>query len=168
MASWLLCSVGLSQAHVYMCFFFVTPASKLQLPWSWLNRCRHHSRKTANRRIQHRLFVLCSLSWLDEVGRDTRKCIFSFTTWAGRGETLMTDQTIYSMGYCLNAELFNTYFDFKKFTYSSFNQKQWSIFILSDTNSCLWTSIFFNFNVSYPGKTRNNDLTIKHNRIYYK
>ena len=31
-----------------------------------------------------------SLSWLDKVGRDTRKCLFSCTAWAGGGELLTT------------------------------------------------------------------------------
>ena len=46
-----------------------------------------------------------------------------------------TDQTIYNMGYCLNIELSDTFFNVQKITYSSFNQKQWSIFILSDTTA---------------------------------
>ena len=48
-----------------------------------------------------------SLSWLDKVGKDTRKCIFSFAVWAG-GETWVTTQTLFNRDYCWNTELFNT------------------------------------------------------------
>lgn len=47
-----------------------------------------------------------SLSWLDKMCRDTRKCIFSFTLWAGSPET---------------SELFHMYFN-EYIIYSSFKR----------------------------------------------
>ena len=58
-----------------------------------------------------------SLSWLDKVGRDTRKYCFSFTAWAGGGETWVTDQTQISA----RIQSYLTLILIKNITHSSFN-----------------------------------------------
>ena len=53
------------------------------------------------------------LSWLDDVGRDTRTFIFHLTAYMGGGETWVTGQILYNSDYCWNIEPFNTYFNAK-------------------------------------------------------
>ena len=64
-----------------------------------------------------------SLSWLDNVGRDTRKCVLSFTALARRGEGWITDHTSFNSDYRRDVELFNTLFNtnISLIYHSSFN-----------------------------------------------
>ena len=53
-----------------------------------------------------------SRSWLDKLGRDTRKGFFSFTAWERAEETRVIDLISYNGDFSWNMELFNA--DFKK------------------------------------------------------